>query len=420
LDARVKTRRLSFPVMGSVVPRIHPGSRAGDPDGAECRRNELRHAASSRGDGATSFATAPFLVHEVPMPALESTSRESLAQRLLALCAADTTTGREDAGLEALRSALANLDATIDVDAVGPGRTNVLATFGVPPRVLFSTHLDTVPPYFAPSREGDVVHGRGACDAKGQIVAHLEVIRALLAAGRRDVAFLGVVGEETDSIGAQRAVDWLTGRSDCGEIELVIDGEPTGNRLATGQRGIEQVELECRGISCHSGTPERGHSAILDLVDWIVRLRATPSPSDPDLGPEVFNVGRIEGGGALNVVPDSARAHVMARTLPGSDFLARVTAVAPPRGKATRFHATPPLRFAPIEGLERVAVTFGSDAPRLAPLAKGGLVALIGPGDIDVAHTDHEHLRLAELEEGIARLHTLALRFTRPRTHGIQ
>lgn len=346
------------------------------------------------------------------MPVADTaTDRLRLAKSLLALCEVDTTTGFEDRGLETLKcevrrleSAVPGVRVDIHEQCVAPGRTNVLVTFGASPKVLLSTHLDTVPPYIAPRIEGDVVFGRGTCDAKGQIVAQLEVIRRMLVAGRRDVAWLGVIGEETDSIGAVKALEL---RSRLPDLLGLINSEPTKNQLATGQRGIEQLRLECEGIAAHSGSPEKGRSAILDLIDWLNRLRAEPNPSDPELGEEVFNIGIIAGGGALNVIPAYAEAKIMARTIPGSNFTERVKQAMPPSGRLERFHATQADRYPPLLDLPRAAVPFGSDAPRLRVLAKDGLVALVGPGSIDVAHTIHEHLALDDLEAGIALLERL-------------
>lgn len=342
--------------------------------------------------------------------------RDRLAACLLELCADDTTTGREDAGRAALERMLRELGATIRPQEVASGRTNLLATFGDPrrARVLFSTHLDTVPPYFAPSRRDDSIVGRGSCDAKGQVVAHLETIRRLLASGTDAIAWLGVIGEETDSIGAQRALELAPSLP---SLEVVIDGEPTDNQLATGQRGIVQVTLECDGVPAHSGRPEKGRSAIHDLIDWLNRLRASESPVDPELGPEVFNIGVIAGGGALNVIPAHAEAKIMARTVPGSDFAARVARLAPESGRSVVFHETPFDRFPRVGAFPRAAVPFGSDAPRLRKLAKDGVVVLVGPGSIDVAHTDHEFLALEDLERGIDLLGSIARYFLAPDTN---
>src|SRR6185503_3241265 len=112
--------------------------------------------------------------------------------------------------------------------------------------------------------------GRGTCDAKGQIVVHLSVIAELLARGNGGFAWLGVVGEETDSIGAIAASDLAERLRTC---EAAINGEPTENRLATGQRGALQLRLVTKGKAAHSGTPELGKSAIWPLLDWLQKLR---------------------------------------------------------------------------------------------------------------------------------------------------
>ena len=98
--------------------------------------------------------------------------RTWLTRWLLELCGQDSTSGREDALLPALRTLLEELGAEILEQPVSQGRTNVLALWGEP-RVLFSTHLDTVPPFIPPVLEGDILRGRGACEAKGQIAAQL-------------------------------------------------------------------------------------------------------------------------------------------------------------------------------------------------------------------------------------------------------
>jgi len=112
------------------------------------------------------------------------------AALLESLCALDSTTGREAEVLPALLPALEAMGAKVEVREFLPGRCNVLATWGEP-RILFSTHLDTVPPFIAPAWDGDTLRGRGSCDAKGQIVAQLMAIANLQAEG---MAWLGVAG----------------------------------------------------------------------------------------------------------------------------------------------------------------------------------------------------------------------------------
>lgn len=341
------------------------------------------------------------------MNASPADPRSWLGARLTTLCAAETTSGREDAGLPDLRALLLELGATLVEQPVAAGRTNVLALWGRP-RVLFSTHLDTVPPYLPPRLEGGALFGRGTCDAKGQIVAQLAAVKTLLAEGREGLAWLGVVGEETDSAGAAAALglaDRLQG------LKVLINGEPTELMLATGQRGVQHVCLHCQGKAAHSGSPQLGHNATWPLLDWLQRLREQERPVDPQLGPELWNLGLLQAGEALNSVPAKAEAHLMARVVPGSTFLAEVQRLAPPEGVVELRLDEPADRYPSVPGFEQAPMPFGSDAPALRALVPDRTVVLAGPGSIAVAHTLDEHLSLADLEAGVDLNRRLALHF---------
>jgi len=333
--------------------------------------------------------------------------RSWLAARLMALCEMETTSGREDAGLPGLRALLQALGATVVDQPVAPGRTNVLALWGQP-RVLFSTHLDTVPPYVPPRLEGEAVWGRGACDAKGQIVAQLAAIKTLLDEGREGLAWLGVVGEETDSAGAAAALS-LGDR--CRGLKALINGEPTELQLATGQRGVQHVCLHCHGRAVHSGSPQLGHNATWPLLDWLQRLREQPRPVDPQLGPELWNLGLLQAGEALNSVPAKAEAHLMARVVRDSTFLDDVRRWAPPEGSVDLRLNEPADLYPSVPGFNHAAMPFGSDAPALRALVPDRTVVLAGPGSITVAHTLDEHLALADLEAGVDLNRRLARHF---------
>ena len=339
------------------------------------------------------------------LPAQDPNERH--LQWLLDLCSADSTSGREDAVLPALRALLADLGARIQVQPVAAGRSNVLATWGEP-RVLFSTHLDTVPPYIPPHRGVDALHGRGSCDAKGQIVAQLAALEGLLAEGRSGIAWLGVVGEETDSCGAIAALDLAPRLSG---LEVLINGEPTEGMLASGQRGLQHWRLTCAGRAAHSGSPQLGQSAAWPLLDWLQRLREVPLPEDAELGAEVWNLGVLRAGNAPNIVPAEAEAHLLVRALPGSVLGERILALAPPEGRAELLLEEPADRYPEVPGYPRAMVPFGSDAPRLRDLVPGRTAVLAGPGSIAVAHTDHEHLRFADLVAGIELNRRLARHF---------
>ena len=309
------------------------------------------------------------------------------------LCALDSTTGQEAGILPALLPALAAMGARVELREIAPDRCNVLATWGEP-KILYSTHLDTVPP-FLPSRwEGDAFFARGACDAKGQIVAQLLAILELREQG---VAWLGVAGEETDSLGAQDALFWRDRFRSC---RALVNGEPTELKVATGQRGVQNLLLSCAGRAAHGGSPELGHNAILDLLDWLQALRAIPLGTDPDLGPEVWNLGTIQGGSAVNIVPAHAQAQVNLRTVRGSAFLAAAERLRPAQGELEVQVDEPPCLYPALEGFERAFMPFGSDAPALRELIPDRTAVLAGPGSIRVAHTRDEHLTMTDLLAG--------------------
>ncbi|HVR08245.1 MAG TPA: M20/M25/M40 family metallo-hydrolase, partial [Thermoanaerobaculia bacterium] len=171
----------------------------------------------------------------------------------------DSVTGREHAVGELLelrlRALAAGSGGTVERLPVAADRFNLLAAWGEPVVVL-STHMDTVPPFF-PSTEDDAeIHGRGACDAKGAIAAMLAAASRLLAERVRGFGILLVVGEETDSAGAQAA------NRDPRGARYLIDGEPTENCLALGSKGALYLAVEADGRAAHSAYPELGDSAI--------------------------------------------------------------------------------------------------------------------------------------------------------------
>ena len=326
---------------------------------------------------------------------------------LRGLCALDSTSGQEAELLPALLPALESRGAQVAIQHLGSGRCNVLATWGEP-RVLFSTHLDTVPPFLPPRLDGDTLRGRGACDAKGQIVAQLLAIDQLRAQGLGNFGWLGLAGEETDSLGAAEILRWQDRFSAC---RALINGEPTELKVAAGQRGVDNLVLSCQGRSAHGGSPELGHNAILELMAWLERVRGIPLGQDPELGPEVWNLGTIQGGAAVNIVPAHAQAGLNVRTVPGSTFRQAVADLKPPCGTLTVALHEPPCRFPEIKGFARGPVPFGSDAPQLQALIPNGLVVLAGPGSIRCAHTDEEQLTLADLLAGVELFAGLARSF---------
>lgn len=321
-----------------------------------------------------------------------------LFQLTRALIDIDSVTGREREIGEFLFRYLGDLagrtGGRVERMPVAEDRFNLFAAWGAPDVVL-STHMDTVPPFFPSSDDGEHIHGRGACDTKGAIAAMIHAIEGLLAEGGRGFGLLLVVGEETDSIGAQAADREPRGS------RFLINGEPTGNRLAVGSKGALYLEIAARGRAAHSAYPELGESAIDRLLEALARLRRVPLPSDPLLGETTLNVGTLAGGRAANVVADEARAEVMLRTVGGTAELreavrAAVEGVPGVRIAATR--ETPAMRLGSLPGFETTVVRYTTDIPRLP---SWGEPFLLGPGTIHLAHTSEERVPRRELAEAV-------------------
>lgn len=277
---------------------------------------------------------------------------------------------------------------------VESGRENILVCWGEP-LVTLSTHQDTVPP-FIPSREdGEFIWGRGACDAKGILAAMIVAAEGLLAEGVRDFALLFVVGEERGSAGARAAARDPRG------CRFLINGEPTGNRLALASKGALRFEIAATGRMAHSAYPELGESAIDKLLDALARLRAIPLPADPLLGPATLNIGTLSGGSAPNVIPGEAKAEILFRLVGDPEPLRRAVAAAVAGlAGAREVLCIPALRLEALPGFATTVVNYTTDIPVFA--GAWGRPLLIGPGSIHVAHTDGERISKRELQEAVS------------------
>ena len=277
--------------------------------------------------------------------------------------------------------------------AAGDLRWNVYAAAsGEAPDLVFSTHMDTVPPYIPPSEDDEFLYGRGVCDAKGIIAAQIAAAEALRAAGFR-IGLLFVSGEERDSAGAQ-----VANRSPKGS-RFLIDGEPTDNRLALASKGTLRTVLRSTGKMAHSAYPELGESAVHKLVEALAKLLVLPLPVVDDVGPSTLNIGQIQGGRAPNVVADSAEAQVLVR-LVGDSAPIRAAIVDAVAGLAEVDFTLeiPFVRLRAVEGLPTMIAKFTTDIPKLN---NWGEPLLLGPGSIHVAHTPHEKVAKRELLEAV-------------------
>jgi acetylornithine deacetylase len=311
----------------------------------------------------------------------------------------ESTTGQEAVVCAMVAEELEHRGFTVTRQTVTERRLNLLATVGTP-EVVFSTHMDCVPP-FTPSRvEGDRIHGRGSCDAKGILVSQMAAVEALRAAGETRVGLLFVVGEERGSDGAMIADQLSTGVT-----RFLVNGEPTEGRLARGHRGVVRVKLHARGRAAHSGYPHLGESAIEKLLDALQQVRAMSLPIDDVLGPTQVNIGGISGGLAPNVVAPEASADLLFRIV--TPYEQVIAALAPIRDlvDVEYVYHVPSLHMAILDGFETEVVGYTTDAPLLNAW---GTRLMYGPGSIHVAHTDHESVAIADLHRAVGDYQHLA------------
>lgn len=314
----------------------------------------------------------------------------------------DSTSGKErefsewlEARIEAPRKEVFELE---------DGSRNLLFCWGTP-KIVFCSHLDTVPPYIRPKLEivspdnielEGVVKGRGACDAKGQIFSMYKACKALEERGASDFGLLLVSGEETGSWGAKAFA------KSGFKAEYLVTGEPTDNCLVSASKGTKSFDLEFIGEAFHSGYPEFGRSAVEMFVDFINELREADFGTDPLLGGASWNVGLLSSDNPQNILSPRLTCRIYFRTSFASDG-AVCEWMASKASKEIRISPrggdTPSSYFIP-EGVDipTKTVSFGSDAPHLVNFEKR---MICGPGSITVAHRDDEFVGIRELEKAI-------------------
>ncbi|OGQ17802.1 MAG: hypothetical protein A3B70_00565 [Deltaproteobacteria bacterium RIFCSPHIGHO2_02_FULL_40_11] len=268
-------------------------------------------------------------------------------------------------------------------------RLNLFATKGSP-KVLFCSHIDTVPPYVPLKETKTHLYGRGACDTKGVIAAQL--VAGLGSAG---VGFLYVVGEEVDHCGAIDASKKIP------KVDAMIIGEPTQNKLAQGTKGIVKVTLQAFGKAAHSAYPNLGHSAIHALLTALSKIQKLNFGHHPKLGAASLNIGVISGGVAANVFAPEASAQILVRTVYKSKkALSQIQKACGKKVKVKLQAMNDPITLSTLPGFQTDIVSFNTDIPYLMHRAKN--CYLLGPGSILEAHHPKERISKGELYKGVA------------------
>ena len=283
----------------------------------------------------------------------------------------------------------------VELQEVAGDRMNVYAHMGSRPRIVFCTHIDTVPPFIPSSEDDEFIYGRGSCDAKGILAAMVVAAEKLRAKGVQDLGLLFVVGEEVDSIGAEKA-NMLDS-----DARYVIVGEPTESRLASGHKGAFKFKLLVEGTAAHSAYPHLGDSAIDRLVNLLTVVRDTDWGHSDVLGPATVNVGTINGGVAANVIAPYAEADVFVRVVgAAAEVQSKIEVLLKGEDRISYeiVSVSDAVFCETVPGFEVAPVSFGTDIPALRSFGKP---ILIGPGSIHDAHTSTEKIGKAEVRAAI-------------------
>ena len=366
----------------------------------------------------------------------------------------DSTSGKER---EVAQWLLTQLEApVVESMEVGDGTLNLFLKWGTP-KVVFCTHMDTVPPYIAPGFPEEIplrgtpfaslspapptakaagpspypcagVHmssegyplqitGRGSCDAKGQLFAMYTACKELEAGGCTDFGLLLLSGEETGSWGAKAFSK--TGF----QAPFLIVGEPTKNKMVSASKGTKSYDLTFRGEAFHSGYPQYGVSAVDLFNAFYNQLKAKDFGKDPILGATTWNVGLLHSDNPQNILSPELTCRLYFRTTFVSDQAVQdwMGQVAEGMGLSGTFARTgsrsdveerpmpsvtvvprggdAPARYVTLPGFPSAPVAFGSDAPHLTGF---GHKIICGPGTIRVAHRPDEHVLVRDLETAVA------------------
>lgn len=322
------------------------------------------------------------------------------------------------------------------------GKAGLLATVG--PRdaagIVLSGHSDVVPvdgqhwsvDPFTLRRRGDRLLGRGTCDMKGFVAAALAALPRLRARPlQRPFHLMLSYDEEIGCKGVVPVLDALQRLVPTQPLGCVV-GEPTQMRVVDGHKGKGAWLCTVTGLSGHSAFTDRTANAVIaaaELIAEIGRMQRDFEAEGPfaagfDPPCTTANVGRIEGGGQINVVPDLCRFELEVRTVPGTTpdaCLDRLRAFAEAqvlprlrerhRGATIQFEPSiaypglepscPPDPFVALccdlTGTARPGrVAYGTEAGHIA--ARGIACVVCGPGDMSVAHLPDEHVTIDQLE----------------------
>ena len=313
-----------------------------------------------------------------------------------------------------------------------PGRTSVIARAGgsdAKAPLCLTGHLDVVPlgnrkwarDPFAGETEGDRLFGRGSSDMKAGVAAMLLAAKAFAGklAGTPGVVLVLTASEENGCIGSRHLAQLP---ALMGKAGAIVVGEPSANQPYVGHKGSLKFHASFRGVSAHGSMPELGENAIYKAARAVAALEKFDFHTHPHpvMGAPSMNVGTIEGGAGVNLVPDSARIGVDVRTVPGMEHAALLVELGKTLGDAEIdvFSNLQAVWTEPDEAwMRRVfeicaeqlgaapsvqTASYMTDAANLLKIYRGAPTVVLGPGEPQQAHQTDEYCSMERIRQAVA------------------
>ena len=364
----------------------------------------------------------------------EEKEATELLQNILR-CNTTNPPGNEAVLAEIIKQWLAGEEISCLIDEFELNRANLIfeikgAAEGL--KLLATGHLDTVPPgnrpwqhdpFGAEIKDG-LIYGRGASDMKGSVTAMLYAIARMKRKGimpKQDILFLATAGEEMFCQGALHFVD----KNGMENIGAVLVGEPSNGDLLLAHKGAAWLEVTTYGKTAHGSMPDLGVNAVMSMNVFLTALARQSFQAEKHslLGLPTISVNKIEGGVAINVVPDSCKCKIDIRTIPGQNeddvkiliekAIAEATECCPKFKADYKFLCSLPsvgcipndkiidcaVECADREMKQR-GVNYFTDASALIGDKKMPLI-IYGPGDDKQAHQPDEYLSMSKYFEAI-------------------
>ena len=311
-------------------------------------------------------------------------------------------------------------------------RTSVIARAGgseAKPPLCLTGHLDVVPlgtrkwskDPFAGEAQGDMLYGRGASDMKAGVAAMLVAARSFAKKLNNTPGLVLVLtaSEENGCVGSRHLamLPELMGKAGA-----IVVGEPTSNYPMVGHKGSIKFHASFNGVSAHGSMPQLGVNAIYKAAKAIAKLEEFQFgvKEHPVMGLPTMNVGTVEGGSGVNLVPDLARIGVDIRTVPGTDhkaLLARLQDLLA-EGELEVFADSQAVWTEPDEEwVQRVfaicqpilnekpvarTMPYMTDAANLRKIYNGAPTLVLGPGEAAMAHQTDEYCHMERIRQSVA------------------